>query len=144
MGCNTIGLVITKDKDPFKVFRLVKEAIISEMKKETGEEVYYRIFKKEQFTSPVCTISDFTEMMNIDFYFNGDYRSMTVHLTCDNDYLEAAKGKRIILSLGCYGESERLIKTALQGLSSLGDTYFIDNDCSSEDWQKLEATANHA
>lgn len=143
MGCNTVGFVLTKDKDPFKVFRLIKESIVSEMKKETGEDFPYRLFKKEQFTSPECTISDFTEMMSIDFYFKGDYRSMTVHLTCDHDYLEAAKGKRVILSLGCYGESERLIKTALHGLSSLGDIYFTANDCT-EEWRKLEAHAKTA
>lgn len=137
MGCNTVGFVLTNDKDPFKVFRLIKESIVLEMKKETGEDFLYRVFKKEQFTSPACAISDITEMMNIDFYFKGDYRSMTVHLTCDNDFNDVVKGKRIILSLGCYGESERLIKTALHGLSSLGNTYFTPNDCS-EDFKLLE------
>ena len=143
MGCNTVGFVLTNDKDPFKIYKLIKDAIVSEMKAETGEDMIYRVFQRNKFTSPVCTISDFTEMMNIDFYFNGEFRSMTVHLTCDHNYIEAANGKRIILSLGCYGESERLMKTALNGLSSLGDIYFISNDCADE-WQKLEAHANPA
>jgi hypothetical protein len=135
MGCDTKGFVITKEKSPFKVWSSIRASITKEAQKETGKEDY-TCFREGGFSHPNCEIADFAEMMTIFFKFKGEERQMSVHLDCASDYDDVKKGKKIIVSLGAWGESVRLIEAVLRGFE--GAAFITENDCEYR-WRKIKA-----
>ncbi len=119
MGINTVGLVMTENKDFFKVKRSVISAI-------------HKMFEQneENYKSIRVLMSDFSDLAQFCFTLNGDDRMITIHFDCDSDgencgYLD---GSKLILSLGCWGDSVHIMKTVLQGLQVFGKTYILSND----------------
>jgi hypothetical protein len=135
MGCSTTGFVMTKEKDPFKIWRNIKWTIFEEIKRETGIDDVRAVWGKN-YTMPRCLISDFSGHMVVSFKFAGEDRDMHINLSCDNDYSYVRKGEKIILSLGTWGRSVQLMECVLRGLSTFGQAYIAEDDCK-EDWRQL-------
>ncbi len=119
MGVNTVGLVMTENKDFFKV----KRSVISAIQKmfEQNEENYKLVR---------VLMSDFSDLAQFCFTLKGDDRMLTIHFDCDSDgencgYLD---GSKLILSLGHWGDSVDIIKTVLKELQVFGKTYILAND----------------
>lgn len=137
MGCTTNGFVLTKEKNPFKIWRMVEPALIAEMEKETGLKGW-ELWNKtdDKFSRPNCDLSEFG-MLTISFTFAGEERNLNIHFECDSDYAEYKKGKKLITSLGAWGQSVRLTEVVLRALSDLGSTHIVNNDCY-DDWRELK------
>lgn len=125
MGVNTVGLVMTENKDFFKVKRLVIGSI-------------HKLFEQneEKCKSIRVLMSDYSDLAQFIFELNGDGRILTIHFDCDSDsdgescgYLD---GSKLILSLGHWGDSIHIIKSVLKELSSLGKTYILPSDYDGE------------
>lgn len=139
MGCDTKGFVLTKEKDVFKICKIIETAIFNEIKNDSGIDNITAVWG-ENYSYPKFEISTIG-MITCHFTFADEDRQMSIHTLCDNDYNEARKGKKIILSLGAWGKSVRLIKVVLSALSELGKAYIIENDCSDE-WRKFGGDTN--
>lgn len=123
MGVNTVGLVITENKDFFKVKRMVISAI-------------HKLFEQneEKCKSIRVLMGDYSDLAQFIFELNGDGRILTIHFDCDSDgencgYLD---GSKLILSLGYWGDSIQIMKSVLKELNSLGKTYILPNDYDGE------------
>ena len=136
MTVNTIGMLEYHDHiDPFLVLNKVQKAlnnlIIPERNQKMKEQGFQTAFQLKGYHP--CDISlnlgYHSNMALINFEFRGEKRSMTIHFNCHSDYREVVPGKKIIFSLGCSGESDLFMKTALEPLNELGYCWFIHNDC---------------
>lgn len=138
MGCDTKGFVLTEEKDVFKICKIIESAIYSKIKEASGIDNITAVWG-EDFSYPSFKL--YTHgMIGCQFDFAGDGRDMGIFTSCDNDYSEIREGKKIILSLGAWGDSVMLIKVVLSALSELGEAYVIENDCSTE-WYALGGSA---
>jgi hypothetical protein len=143
MGIDTKGVVVTPCKDVIfvvdKVRGAVDRLIQPGLAAERRVKGFYR--KKDEARQFVSTTAEFSYtgsgMVTVDFRYKGQARSMHAHFTCDVDYKTLGEHK-LIFSLGCWGDSELLMKAALQSLSMLGDVYFDCNDCDLEELAKLD------
>lgn len=82
----------------------------------------------------------FCQMFNITFWDGDDRRSMSVHFDCHSDYSDVYDGKKIIISLGCWGRSKMIVHDcikAIQTALSSTDAFFQENDCDSK-WVNLK------
>lgn len=136
MGCDTKGFVLTEEKDPFKIWKAIRLSIFDEIKRETGVDNVTAVWGKD-YTMPNCEIKDFAACMDVYFTFAGEDRRLFVALDCDHDYGEYKEGRKIILSLGAWGSSVQLVEVVLRGLSHLGETHILEDDCSG-DWKELK------
>ena len=64
-------------------------------------------------------------------------RQLSIHFGCDCDYSDTYKGDKVILSLGCWGSSDEIMKTLAKALAQFGDVYYDHNDCDAEGFVKL-------
>lgn len=135
MGCDTKGFVSTKEKDPFKICGIIESAIFEEIKRDSRIDNITAVWG-DKYSYPHTRIHP-NEMLSVKFRFDGEERDMKVFFTCDSDYSEVKKGKKIIIHLGAWGQSVRLIKVVLAALSQFGQAYIVENDCET-DWKKLE------
>lgn len=103
----------------------------------------YNNFETENFISDGVKSSS---LMNIEFssyskslrcHFKDeeDSRMLYVHFDCHVDYEELFEGSKLIFSLGCWGNSEKIIRAVLKQFP-FTDTYLLANDCDSN-WIKL-------
>jgi hypothetical protein len=136
MGCDTKGFVLTKEKDVFKICKIIEKSILNEIRKETGAENLMSVFVKDNnFSFPHFKL--YTHgMVGCQFRFKGEERDLSIHTLCDNDYNEVRYGKKVIVSLGAWGESVKIVNFVITALSELGEAYIIHNDCESE-WMKI-------
>jgi len=142
MTVDTVGFVLTKEKDPFKLWRAIERALFDAMQCESGV-VGYRVYHGEsgnKFTAPTCELSSVDGLMYVNFKFAGDDRMLSIHLTCDGDCAEVKKGKKVIVSLAAYGDSVKLIEVVLRGLSVFGKAYMTDDD-SKDVWREVSPAA---
>lgn len=135
MTVDTKGFVLTKEKEPFKIWSIIKDSIYNEIKKETGIDDITCVWG-ENYTMPNCQIADFAKMLTVHFVFAGESRQLSVHLDCDHDFEERKKGKKIIFSLGAWGHSVQLIECVLRGFADYGKLHMIDDDCNGE-WREV-------
>lgn len=136
MGVSTVGFVLTKEKDPFVIWRNIKWTLFEAMKEDSGIDNFTAVWG-DSYHMPRCEISDFAEHMRVEFRFANEDRDMSVSLTCDNDYSHFKKGKKVIVTLGHWGQSVRLIEIVMKGLSKFGKAYMCDEDYT-EEWRKVE------
>lgn len=131
MGCDTKGLVMTKEKNPFKIFGTIKKSLEGMMLEKTGCERLFDTYRKDGFSGISCELTDISGMLIVSFEYAGEKRDLHVHLDCDNDGKNCGylNGKKIILSFGMWGSSIELMKGIVQGLKVFGDGYLIENDC---------------
>jgi hypothetical protein len=138
MGINTYGVVLTENKDFFKIFHSVVEMLNSiiipvrntEMKSK-GLHAAFQL--KDRFSLPESSLPSHSQMVVISFTHCGEQRNLTIHFDCDDDFVEgwnpSLVGSKIIFSLNCWGNSEFFMKKVLQAVSFAGDAYYIFNDC---------------
>ena len=131
MGCDTKGLVMTKEKNPFKIFNTIKKTLEGMMLEKSGEDSLFKMYRVDGFSSPHCELTDISGMLIVSFEYAGEKRELHVHLDCDNDGKNCGylNGKKIILSFVMWGSSIELMKEIVQGLKVFGDGYLIENDC---------------
>ena len=131
MGCDTKGLVMTKEKNPFKIFTTIKSTLEKMMLEKSGADSLFGMYRVDGFSSIHCELSDISGMLIVSFQYAGEKRDLHVHLDCDNDEKNCGylNGKKIILSFGMWGSSIELMKGIVQGLKVFGDGYLIENDC---------------
>src|SRR5688572_8208715 len=133
MTIDTKGFIVTKEKNPFKIWKVIKASIIQDMMERRGADRQIDLWwnKESGYTCPTARMMDFSEMIDIHFDYATEHRMLGVFLDCDSDYEYVRKGKKIILSLGMWGSSVHLIEVVLRGLHKEfgGTMYIIDNDC---------------
>lgn len=134
MTVDTKGFVLTSEKNPYKIFNAVKFAIFEDIKTVTGIDDVRAVWG-EKFSMPRAELTDIEGYFTIHFKYNGDERMISVFTSCDHDYNDVRKGKRVIFSLGCYGDSIHLIEIAMKSLK--GRKWICNNDCE-EDWRELK------
>lgn len=137
MGCDTKGYVATQCKDVMFVSRLVQRTLdrlirpglLAEKQAKAGEGGY-----------SYCRLelSPETQGALFNFRFEGEQRMLHLYFDCDCDFAEVAP-QSLILSLGCWGNSELYMRAALETLAVLGPVYLDVNDCDSDDAARLEA-----
>lgn len=136
MGIDTKGLVATNCKDVFFVMNKIERAInkliaphliLEKMRfcDETKDGKYKKVRLEIRADS---------ELVQVHFTFNGEKRTLWVFFGCDS----SEQSQSINLSMGCWGESDLLMMTALRAVSMLGTTYFDHNDCDEVDPAPLE------
>lgn len=136
MGVDTKGFVLTKEKNPFKVFATIKDALFAEIKRETGINSVAAVWGKK-YSMPSAELSDMEGYFRISLTYRGEQRDISVHLSCDNDYDYVKKGKRIIVSLGAWGSSVHLIETVIRALTVYGRGWMCDED-TAENWREVK------
>ena len=136
MGVDTKGFVLTKEKNPFKVFATIKDALFADIKLQTGINNYTAVWG-ENYTMPNARLTDMEGYFTVNFTYNGEACDMSVHLSCDNDYDYVKKGKRIIVSLGAWGSSVHLIEAVVRALTVYGKGWMCDED-TAENWREVK------
>lgn len=136
MSVDTIGFVLTKEKNIHKIWSEIRKSLVDEMLKDSDSDSQFLLFRNPNYTCPRCEVPDVRGMLVIPFTFAKEVRELHVHIDCDGDYNEYKKGKKIIVSLGMWGSSIRLIETVLKGLSVFGEAHILENDCT-DDWRPL-------
>lgn len=133
MSVDTKGVVVTPCKDVFLVVELLERAI------STLIRPHWQPGRKQELSSgeprwayPRTALSAQSELVQIHFTYDGEKRTLWTFFHCDVDN-RALGASSISLSMGCWGSSEMLMRTALAALSGLGPTYIDVNDCDSTD-----------
>jgi hypothetical protein len=129
MGCDTRGIVVTDEKDFFLIMGKIKTAIDNLIQIErTGWD------DEDNILSTINVMGGGIRMATLSFKYKGEERNLFIHFDCDSD---SNFGKSIILSFGCWGNSELLMKTVLYSLSDFGEMYYDYNDCDDIDMAQL-------
>lgn len=140
MGVDTKGFLLTSKKNPFQIWKIIKDALIDDMMEQSGATRQTDLWLNDEsgYTCPTARIHDFSEMISVRFEYKGEQRDLTAFLDCDHDYEYVRKGKKIIVSLGAWGSSVHLIEVVLKALQKeLGGKVFMVNGDSTEDWRPV-------
>lgn len=135
MTVNTKGSVATAFKDVLLVCSLVETALNRLIRAERkilfpgvagrGDSA------REQFADVSVALAPSLGMAQFSFKFRAASRCLSLFFTCDADNADLAS-KSLSLSMGCHGDADLFVKTALHALSLLGPAYFVHNDCDSD------------
>jgi len=136
MVCTTTGFVLTKNKNISEIWQKIQTGLFNDMRKESGQDYLWKVWETGQFSYPSCRVEPVGGLFTVSFIFKGEQRDLSIHLDCDSDYSYVKKGKKIITSLGAWGESVHLTEIVLKALQPLGKTYMTDNGCSDE-WREV-------
>lgn len=144
MSIDTKGFVLTNKKDVFKVYEVLRRAIVEKMLEDTnpddkGGAGWMRINQMDGYSIPYVDLHE-NGCIWLIFEYRGEHRSLFVAFTRDHDYDDFRKGKKLILSLGCWGHSVHLMETALKALMNEYKCkgYIDENDCDLEDWREIK------
>jgi hypothetical protein len=143
MTIDTKGFLTTTEKNPFKIWRVIKACLIEDMMATSGAKRQFELWWNDEsgYTCPTARIHDFAEYIDIHFQYKTEDRMLGVFLDCDSDYeyVLYPDSPKIILNLGCWGSSVHLIDTVLHALQAEfgGRMFIIENDCSDE-WKELK------
>lgn len=139
MGCDTNGFLATKEKDIFKICRVIEKSLVDECIRDAGVDGWRDIYKLDKKYSYPSFILHTHGMIEALILFREENRRLSIFTACDSDYSECYKGKKVILSLGAWGESVHLIEVVLKALQSEfgGRAWMRNNDCS-DDWRKIK------
>lgn len=131
MTVDTKGYIRTPVKNVMHVMTIVEKTIrkMIRAKLPIGPRALYM---PEGFAYPDTRLSPDIGMAQTTFSIGGERRTLTVHFGCDCDAEVRYPGKKLILSLGCYGLSEEVITEVLSNLTHLGRCYFDRSDCDDE------------
>jgi len=122
MGCDTKGVVVTTNKD----VKLISTRIGDTISKIKGHRPEFPHLRPNSRVSP--EYNPWNNFLSFYFYDGTDYRKLMVFLECDCDNKKLGEHS-ISMLLGCWGNSEELMKKFLDALSDLGDCYIDVNDC---------------
>lgn len=144
MGMDTKGAVITACKDAFFAIEMVEAALNGliqphlpkfpwQTSRRSSEEATADAVKPEKKAKPdyAKVKVDFKardRLVKFNFTYAGEQRMLWLFFDCDSSNVEFGP-KSLTLSMGCWGQSDLFMKTALQALSPLGPVYFDHNDC---------------
>lgn len=127
MGIDAKGYCLTTNKNVFKVFHLVEQAIDSLLVKSAIPKgvMRYDEFNKWNDKEIVFDCS----MIRFSFMYKNEKKIIHLHFGCDSDgEQEGLFGAKLIFSLGMWGESKVIIKTIVESLGILGPVYLQLND----------------
>lgn len=134
MGVDTKGFVATSCKDVCFVINKVERALNALIRPKrkaargTEEELQYELVTAE--------LSSESHLVRLGFTYAGEERMMWVFFRCDSDHADITP-RSISLSMGCWGQSELFMKTALQALTMLGPVYYDRNDSDDAGYVRL-------
>lgn len=129
MGCSTQGYIITEYKDIHGVAQCLQDSI----KQIVGKDPSRAFFDRPNY----CVTPKYQpngQYLVFNFWDGEDSRALYVHLGCDCD-AEELGDRKIILSLGCWGNSVQLISQFMTDLGKVSwpTAMFIHaNDCDGE------------
>lgn len=137
MGVDTKGFVLTDCKDAMLVGQLLLRALdklIMQGSKAEFSETRWRGSPevRERWRHVKISLSPEASMLTLDFVYAGEKRALSVFFDCDCDHVEYGPSS-LSMSLGCWGSSELLMRTALAALSMLGTAWLDVNDSDSVD-----------
>ncbi len=143
MGVSTISFVPIPDNvtlDVFAITKLARDGIREYLRSKLPGSL--NPIEKMQESSVKVECSPELQMMTLDFnepFLSGDKpraRNMHLHCRCHTDYSDVYLGPKIIMSLGCWGDSVALIRAAGAAIATgLGSKlYWTESDCSGENW----------
>jgi hypothetical protein len=130
MGTDTKGYVMTPVKNVMHVMTIVENVIHKMVREKMPAQ--RGMLPGEGFTYPSTRLSPDMNMAQVTFSIAGESRSLTVHFGCDNDAKHKHPGEKLILSMGLYGVSIRVVEAILKRLTHLGRCYLDRNDCDDE------------
>lgn len=136
MSVDTKGLVLTDNKDVFGVCQRVNAALLAMFR---DGETHLSLFRDDTSILPSFELSPYSRMVEVHFKYRSEQRSLHIHFDCDWDAREYGE-HALLLSLGCWGSSELIMRTVLASLQDLGPTYIDVNDCDDEDYVLVEST----
>jgi len=94
------------------------------------------------FSNGVYNVTTYNfNSFNIRFSILEEKRDLFVTHTCSSDYADTYKGEKIIFSLGNWGLSVEIMNQIISACRSFGDCYYIENDCSGNEFLKFSQTA---
>lgn len=139
MGINTKGVVVTGCKEVMFVCERV-EAALSKLIRP-----YWRLYRYDHLVSDTQPAYAMPEMRilpssgTVQFFFRyaGQQRTLWLHFECDSDNL-ALGPQSLVMSMGCWGDSELLVRTALDALSPVGPGFMDVSDCDNEGYVPLQ------
>lgn len=137
MGVDTKGFVLTDCKDAMLVGQLLMRSLdklIAQGRKAEFPEA--RWAGNEEIRArwqPVSVeLKPEMAMLSLDFVYAGEKRALKVFFDCDCDQSDYGPSS-LSMSLGCWGSSELLMRTALTALSLLGTAWLDVSDSDSID-----------
>ena len=133
MSVDVKAVVMTENKDVFKILSRVKNAVVQKMYKESGIDNFHLWNRDLGYSWPQAELYE-NRMLTLNFQYKGENRNLHIFFTCNNDYDDEMDGKvmkssKIILSLGAWGHAVEIMESCLDALSSLGKTYITNDDC---------------
>lgn len=133
MGVDTNGFILTRSKDAFVIGSLIERSlnhlVVAEKKLTYPDRKdFLSAAARDNFRSCSMRLMPESGMLDVDFRFHGEARSLKVFFECDCDHTEYGPHS-ISLKLGLWGQSPLFMKTVLHALSILGTAYFDENDC---------------
>lgn len=168
MGIDTKGFIATPCKDVFFIVGLVENALNALIKPHVPHPIFGRRAKEpaepkvniETVTTaryidvtvkvdpPVeeelpayklvkLEMTPSSQMVRFHFSYAGEHRTLWMFFDTDCDRKQYSPTS-ISMSLGCWGQSDLFMQTALRALSPLGDTYFDHNDCDDIEFAKMD------
>lgn len=135
MGISTKCVCLTSNKNVFQVSKMIEQEIAALVRTYKNPKV--RIDKNNMLQG--MDLNATCEMIVLNFKIKGEQRNLHIHFSCDCDAPELG-GKKIICTVGYWGESEEIIKACARALSSLGTVFVQYEDSSSEfePWNEMK------
>lgn len=124
---------VTDNKNVFEVTKLVEQGINSLLKQ--FRDKTKRIDPDNQIKG--SRISTLSQLVEITFTINGETRSLHLNFMCDVDAPELGN-KKLLCSLGAYGQSDEIILACCKSLAPLGVVYHCLNDCSDRSYVQYD------
>lgn len=115
MGVNTVAFIATNETNVFRIVKAAEVALRAHLRvKAPGAN----LLEQNRNTRVDTSISSWGRMVALDFSDDGKGRSLTIHFDCHSDYAEIHQGRKIILSLGRWGNSVELIQVAGRAIAA--------------------------
>lgn len=127
MGVDTKGVVATDCKDVMFVCGLV-ESGLNRLIRPHRKLLPANSEKSGEYRGPFLEIHPASAVATFNFTYAGEKRSLRLNFDCDCDNQDLAP-KSLSMSLGCWGQSELFIRTAVESLAVLGPGFVDRNDC---------------
>ncbi|MBC8742754.1 hypothetical protein F6X40_40455 [Paraburkholderia sp. UCT31] len=140
MGIDTKGFVATRNKDVFFAAHLVERGLNSLMPGPIQVLRANKGLEEPRFQRVSTELLASSGGVRFRFTFEGEPRSMLMYFDTDTDRKEYAE-QSLSFILGCHGNSELFIKTALGALTALGPVYFDYNDGDESGFELLDLPA---
>lgn len=141
MAVDTKGFVLTKYKDVFFVCNRIEQALNKLIAPGWRQQMFSERTEAEkanpQYERVVMKLAPSSGAVRFLFTYKGENRALWVNFDCDCDRVSYGPFS-INISLSCWGESELLVKTALESISMLGPVYFDLNDCDDVPFAQLD------